>query len=941
MTFKYMKINRISILALLTGLLFAAPAVCQENGADLLSRDSVVVTAFGKDAAWRNVSSTKSAKSEKLQKSFTQNVMNTLYGEIPSLTVLSGSGEPGSDSPSLNVGGINTFSNISRDALIMVDGYESTLANLSVHEIETVSVLKDAAATAIYGMRGANGVILITTKHGADRPLQVEFSAQAGVNTPFRTPKFLGAADFATLYNEALVNDGLAPVYTEADIKAYRDGSDPVFHPDVDWQKELLKKTSLQQNYNLSFSGGNRVVQYFALLNLSDNDGFFAGTDPKRQLSSNTKYSRYNVRSNVDVNISENLSAHLNLAASIGDVHTPNGGSNAFYNKMALTYPNAFPVYNPDGSISGNATFTNPVGDLLETGFHSANERTVQSDLALSYKFGKALTGLTFTGGFSFRNWFTGSFDKSKSYPYYEVSQKDGEYDYRQYSEKTDMTISDGANAAQWRFIGYQFKFDYDRTFSGVHAVAANLHFFSDENRINGDTSVKDYQFPYKYMGFRGRLSYGFDHRYVAEVTFNEMGSDLYAKGHKWGFFPAVGLGWIVSNEPFLKGGETLTWLKVRGSYGIVGNASIVGNKRYVYTQDFRYGSNFYRGTSNASQSTQQEDSVADPDRTWERDHKANVGVEATLWNKLELTADLFYNRRSHIMVDPSSEIPSVLGMSFAYLNLGKATNKGIELTASFRDKVGEDFSYWLRASAWAYKNRIDFMAEENRLYDYQYRTGHSFDQPFGLVALGLFKDQAEIDASPSQTFSDVKPGDIKYKDVNGDDVIDGEDATAIGNTGIPTLTGSLVLGLRFKGFDFETMLYGVTGRTVYLNGNTYWSFMNQYGAPVSALSRWTSSTASTALYPRLSSIANDNNTQYSSFWQADGSFLKVRYVELGYTLPARASQALRMKSARFFVNGTNLLSFHRLGKYENADPESMNGFPQMRTASLGLKVQF
>lgn len=924
-----------ALLSLCAVSLLSMAASAQEAG--WLQRDTVVNTQFGKVEAWRNASSVSVAKPDKLEKSFTQNVLNTLYGEIPGLIVQSGSGEPGSDSPSLLVRGVNTPNG--RGILIMVDGYESTLDNICVEEIETVEVLKDAAATAIYGMRGANGVILVTTKRGHDGPLRVKFSAQTGFNTPYKTPQFLDAVDYANLYNEARANDGLSPYYSEEAIAAYANGTDKYLYPNVDWAAQILNKVSLAQNYNLSFTGGGKTVRYYALLGVSDNNGFFAQTDPKRHLSANSKFMRYNIRSNVDVNISDRLSAHLNLAANVADNYSPNGGAWGVYNRLAQITPNAFPVYNPDGSYGGNATFSNPVGDIIEKGYNSSNSRNVQTDLAVKYEFGGFAQGLSLTGEFSFRNWFSGSYNKSRTYRYYDVAVAGDEYVYNGYSEDTDMSIND-SGASQWRYTSYTFKFDYDRIFGGKHAVAANLHFFSDLNYTNGDTSVKDYQFPYKWMGFRGRLSYAYDKRYVAEFTFNEMGSDLYAKGHKWGFFPAGSLGWIISNEDFLKDSEVVNHLKLRGSFGSTGSAIVVGSTRYAYTQNYKYTESYYKGVNNTQQYTKMEDSVADPNRTWERELKGNVGLEATLWNSLGITVDAFYNKRDQILVSPTGEVPSVLGMSFAYLNLGKSTNRGVDVTLSWDRNLG-DFGYYARANFSLAKNRIDYMAEELRLYDYQVRTGGVYDQGFGLVSEGLFRDQAEIDNAPVHTFSNVKPGDIRYKDLNDDGVIDADDTKAIGFTGVPEYYGSLVLGLRFKGFDFETMVYGVGNRTSYLSGNTYWAFMNQYSAPASALARWTPETAATAIYPRLSTQANANNTQYSDFWQVNGSFLKLRYVELGYSLPERAAQALRAQSFRLFVNGTNLIGLNAMGGRANADPEGVSGFPQMRTVSLGVKVQF
>ena len=907
---------------------------------DWLQRDSVIVNQFSAVPAWSISSSISRVKGSKLEKTFTQNVLNTLYGEIPGLTVMTGSGEPGSDSPTLNARGFNTLSTTDRSVLVIVDGFESTLDHLSVHEIESITLLKDASAAAIYGMRAANGVLLVTTKRGAIMPLQVNFTAQAGINTAFNRPEFLNSYDYARLYNEARVNDDLLPFYNNEALEAYRTGSDKYLYPDVNWYDEVLKKTSVQQNYDLNFRGGNETVRYFALLNVSNNNGFFKGTDPARETSSNSTLTRYNIRANIDVNITKRLSAHLNLAASLEDQKGPAGGSWNVYNKLANITPNAFPVYNPNGTYGGSATFSNPVGDLLETGMDTYNARTILSNLNIRYAFDNKLQGLELAVGFSFNNYFIGNSNKSRKYPYYAVAFDGTNYVYNQYSEKTSMSIDD-SGASQWRNMSYVASIGYHRTFSDRHLVGVDVQFFNDENYKQANADLKDNQFPYRYIGLRGRAAYAYDQRYMAEFSWSYQGANLYAPGKQFGFFPAGSLGWIVSNEDFLQDNDVLTYLKIRGSYGLVGHASIVGNKRFAYTQDYKYSGGYYLGPSNASVSGMMEDNVADVNRTWEHEKRLNVGFELTLWDRFDVSVDYFHHKRTHILVPPTGAIPGVLGMTFAQLNLGRATNRGFEASLGYRDAVGEDFEYYARANVWFARNRLDYQAEEFRLYDNLIRTGHCIDQPFGLEAIGLFRDQEDIENSPEQTFSDVRPGDIKYRDVNGDGKIDNQDVTAIGKTSNPELTGSLTLGLRWKGLDFEAMFYGVTGRTVYLSGNTYWAFMNQYSAPASALDRWTEATKDTATYPRLSSQANPNNTQYSSFWQKDGSFLKLKYLEVGYTLPIHWGKVIPDGGIRLFLNGTNLFSVHKLRKYTNADPEGLTGFPQMRTFSAGLKLTF
>lgn len=937
-------------------LMFASQlSVAQEVAADIDpdKKNVKILTPMEEEALWKVTEAISTVSGEDLEKSFTQNVMNTLYGKIPGLTVMQGSGEPGSDSPGLYARGINTFDGISRAILIIVDGFETTMDHLIPQEIESISLLKDAAATALYGMRGANGVLLIKTKRGVVKPLQVNFSAQVGFQSPFKTPKFLDAYGYASLYNEALYNDygdSRAPLYSGEALEAYKTGSNPYLYPNVDWQKEMLKNSSVLQNYNLNLSGGNETVTYFALLNVSDNKGLFKGTDSKAETSSNTSLTRYNIRGNMDINISKNFSAHLTLGANIQDQRGPKGGAGNYYNKIYNTPPNAFPIINPDGSYGGNGAYSNPVGDLKETGMDSYNTRTLQANLMLKEKLDMLTKGLSVSVAFSFNNYFIGNYNKSKLYPYFSLranpdynsstGNAEEQYIYTQYSLQEAFKIND-SGMDQWRNTTYQGAVDYSRLFNKVHQVDANVVLYMDETYTRYNNSdLTDRQFPYKHMGSRGRASYAYNQRYIGELAFSYEGSDLYARGNRYGFFPAGSLGWIVSNEAFMKNQNVVDFLKLRASYGLAGSSPVV-DKRYNYQQDYRYTASYFLGENNTSWGGLMEGPIADLSRTWEKEKRFNIGIEGTLFRGLDFSFDYFHHNRYDILVNPGSEIPGLLGLELAMMNLGEATNKGFEATLGYSNKTAGGFQYYVRSNLWFSENKIDYMAEQLRNYDYQIQTGRRIGTPFGLVALGLFKDEQDILDSPEQTFGVVKPGDIKYLDKNDDGVIDNQDACPIGDTGVPAYSGSLTLGFKYKGFDFEAMFYGVGNRSTYLSGNTYLAFQNQYTAPESALDRWTSETAETAIYPRLTTEANPNNSQYSSFFLVNGSFLKLRYAELGYSLPKNISKVVYMNDVRFFLNGTNLFSLHHLGKYKNADPEGLGGYPTMRTISLGVKVQF
>lgn len=942
---------KIYILSLLVASF--ATGVSAQGVADdhevLADHSEALEMQFGDAPDTHRSSSVSTVNGDRLKKSFTQNVLNTLYGEISGLTVMQGSGEPGSDSPSLTARGVATFSastRSTRNVLVIVDGFESTLEQLTIDEIENITLLKDAAATAIYGMKGANGVLVVNTKRGRIQPLQIDFNVQVGVNTPQRMPQFLNSYNYAALYNEACMNSGMAPYYSDAALAAYHEHTDKFLYPDVKWADEILSKTSVQQNYNVSFRGGNKIVRYFTMLGTSQNNGFFKGTDPKRDVSANTGLRRYNMRANIDVNVTDELVAEMRMAANIQDKQGPAGGAWKYYNNIASLPANAFPVYNPDGSYGGNATYTNPVGDLLETGLNTYDARNIQAQIRLKYNLSAIVKGLSAHAGFSFNNYFLGQRNKSRKYTYFSLTQlQDGTLNYNQHSETTSMSIDEGSNN-QWRNQAFTAGISLNNVYAEKHAVDFTTEWFADETVDNTyettDDALKDRQFPYRYIGLRGHLGYTFNDRYTADFSYSYQGTDLYARGHRFGFFPAASVGWIASNENFLRNSKVVTYLKPRVSYGLVGNSSIMGSKRYAYTADYSYTGGYYKGKDqNSSVSGIAEGSVANPNLSWEKEKRFNVGVEATLFGKLDIDFDYFHHNRYDILVDPAGMVSAVYGIKFTSMNLGEVTNKGFELSMRYEEKIANKAKFYAQLNAWYAKDKVNYMAEEQKAYPNLIKTGHTIDQGFGLKAIGLFRDWDDINNSPVQTFGDYQPGDIKYEDVNGDGQIDGDDVTAIGYNDIPRFSGSLVLGFKYAGFDVETMFYGVAGRTVYLSGNTYWAFQNQYGAPISAVDRWTPETAATASYPRLSSVAVPNNTQYSSFWQHNGSFLKMRYLEIGYTLPANISKKVLAKDIRLFLNGTNLFSLHGMLNMRNADPEGLSGMPAMRTFSVGAQLKF
>lgn len=892
------------------------------------SKQEIINIGYGAQPEWMVSGAVSCVKGNELQKNFTPDLGNTLYGRLPGLDVSQGNGEPGLQSPTLRIRGTGTFGT-GDNILVLVDGYELPFGTMVPDEIESVTVLKDAAATAIYGSKGANGVMLVTTKRGKAGPLNINFSVQHGISSPTHLPKFLGSYDYAILYNEALVNDGKPELYSAADLEAYKTGSDPYFHPDVNWYNELLRKSVPTSSYNLNFNGGTKMVKYFVLLNMLSSSGLYKKTEDLTDFSVNSKYRRINYRSNVDIQLSNRLSAHLTLSGTIEDKSNPvNNTTESIFNSMALIPPNTFPVFNPNGTYGATTLYSNLYGDILETGMYTSNGRVFQGSFGLTEQLDMITKGLSVSARVSFNNTFTSLSTKSRDYVSFSIAKDTiGETIYTKIGDNTSLSGSEG-QSDQWRSTTFQTVLNYARDF-GENNVDAVMLFSSS------DYSLGVGGLPYVSKGLYGRVTFANKQKYIGEFSFGYNGTDNFPTGSRWGFFPAASLGWIVSNENFLKDGNIVSYLKIRGSYGLTGNDNI-GGTRYMYNENFGGQGNYYFGTANTAAGSVGESQIANPDVTWEKQKQLNIGLEATLWKKIDLSLDIFQQDRYDILAQPERIVPSFTGANLPDLNVGKVNNKGFEAMIRYNSDKSNSFHYYIQLNVWKSKNKIIYNSEPAQIYDYLYRTGHSISQPFLLEAIGLFEDQTDIDNSPRQIFSKVQPGDLKYKDQNGDNIIDQYDLYPIGRTG--QITGGLSGGLQFKGFDFAVFIQGVTNRNVYVTGTYFEAFQNNGKVSEIALGRWTPSTASSADYPRLSSENNLNNFQPSSFWQRDGSFIKLRSIELGYTLSENLVKRIKINTARVYLNGTDLFSLDHM---DFTDPETIYGYPPVRTFSLGVRLNF
>ncbi|TCD01558.1 SusC/RagA family TonB-linked outer membrane protein [Pedobacter psychroterrae] len=881
-----------------------------------------------------------SVHGEEFRDAFNIRIGNALLGRLPGLTIRQNGFEPGASSTSLTIRGTNTYG-FSNAPLVMLDGFMSDFDQLVPEEIEDISILKDASATAVYGLRAANGVVLVTTKIGKIQPLAINFSTQYGFQNPVSTPRFLDSYSYAFLLNEARRNDGLGELYTSSDLQTFSSKSDPINFANVDWYNEVFRNAAPQSNTNLNFKGGTSIVRYFASLNALVSDGLYKNFGDDNEESSNSKYSRLNFRSNIDISLNKNLSAQLNLGAGVEDKKNP--GELTTINTINLLdriTPNSFPVRLANGSLAGNNLLSNPVGDLLSTGFSTSNSTTLQASFRLNQVLDMITPGLKASAAISFNSFFSGLSNKRKTYARFSTGTTS-----TQFGQNTSLVGTEGVQS-QLSNNAVQALLTYNRVF-GKHDVSAMTVFNSDYFLINKaypGTNAAGNDIPYKTNGVSTRVTYVNNEKYIVEFSGAYQGSNAFAKGKRYGFTPAGSVGWIISKENFLKDSKVIEFLKLRGSYGFVGNENI-GGLRFGYAQRYPFVDGYiFTGTSKLGAIT--EGQRANPNLTWEKEKKSNIGFEMNFANGFGLAMDVFQNNRFDILDRPNTTIPAILGYNgLPETNLGKVKNKGLEALLSYHSNEAKKLRFNFNAQASYNENEIVFNDELTQINKARITTGMPIGYGFGLEAIGFFTD-ADVNnnaiARPIGLI--IKPGDIKYRDIGGplgvpDGIIDDNDSTPIGNYNLPDWTFSLQTGVSYKAVDLNLIFQGVTGINLNLSGNRYYAFQNNGKVSEIALNRWTPETAATATYPRLSSSDNTNNfNRFSSFWRRDASYIKLRSAEIGYTIPASALKKLRLQKTRLFINGTNLFSLDHL---EEADVEALGGYPALRTVSLGLNLHF
>ena len=963
---------------------------------DTKALQEVVVVGYTKQRKETMIGSVATITTKDLTQSPTANINNALAGRLPGLIVNQyAGGEPGVDQSELFIRGKATYGN--QSAIVIVDGIERDMSYLAPDEIETFTILKDASATAAYGIRGANGVIVITTKRGkAAEKATVNLKASIGINQPIGFPEYLGSADYATLYNEARLNDAKM---TGADIsslnlfsqqaidnfrRAKGDNSDGLGY---DWDYyDFAFKPGLQEDVSLSIRGGTDKVRYYVLANYFSQGGNYKYSNAG-EYDSQTKFTRYNFRSNIDININRYLSTRLDLGARITDRNAP-GTTAGRLMTICATQPPYLPILveenahpqneeyiqqNPRGMLYGDNIYRyNLLGELSRTGYLNEKNTYLNGSFAMNLDMEFLTKGLKAEVMFSYDasegRWINRKLDTYKDgyreYPKYATFMPiEGSDAYMAGGHYTgayktgnkydiDQTIGNGFshNASDGRTY-IQARLDYNRLFSNRHEVTAMLLANRGNRTVNNELA-------YHSQGITGRFAYYYNQKYLMEFNFGYNGSENFAPGKRYGFFPAGSIGWVVSEEEFMKKASWIDFLKVRASYGLVGSDNV--SSRFPYLafygggSGYDFGNNFGTNVGGTS-----EGNLANANLTWEKARKLNVGIDFTTLNqRLALTIDAFYEYRFDIITDMNSDgimgYPDIARKDAALQNLGEVSNRGVDIELSWNDKIGKDFRYYIRPNLTFSRNRLEYKAEVARKNSWRKETGKRLYENFVYVFDHFVADQEEADRLNKigyQPWGQLIPGDVVYKDLDRNGVIDDEDRTAMGNPRSPELMFGIPFGFQYKNFDFSVLLQGATKSSILLNGAAVFDFpqfeQDKIGRVKKMhLDRWTPETAATAKYPALHYGTHDNNKNgNSSLFLYDASYLRLKNVEIGYNVSPKLLRKFHVQQARIYVQGLNLLTFDKLGDVD-IDPETKSGdgaswYPIQKVFNFGIDITF
>ena len=923
----------------------------------------VVVVGYGAQKKESVIGAISQVSSKDLLSTPAANVTQAIAGKIPGVITTQTSGAPGMDDASINIRGRATFAG-DGSPLVMVDGVERPFSQVAPDDIESISVLKDASATAVYGVRGANGVILVTTKRGKDMKPEVSFTGNFMWGSATRKPNYLNSYDSVTLLEEALKNDGLPSQYSASDLEMYRQscagqlsGADALLYPNVDWYDEVLNEWAPSQRYNVSVRGGTKRMRYYVSGEMYNQSSLIKNlsTDEYGN-SSSPGYNRYAFRANMDFFLSKDLTFSVNFGTRFENRHGSNTNeSSTYYDVFAYLnhtpgwlFPVSYQVQNGEETktlYAGNANFQNNiVAALSKGGYYKGTNTISEINLIADYKMDWLTEGLSVKGmvSFDYDSYYRKTF--GRTFATYELNDRNNytsQDAYNKYNVDGQLGYSKSSSTTYKLYMEAQI--NYARRF-GKHDVTGMVLYNQNDYRYNSELAKR-------YQGLVGRVTYGYDDKYLFEFNAGYNGSENFLKGNRFGFFPAFSIGWRLTQEKFME--STKDWLnnlKIRASYGEVGNDIYNVNgveQRFLFEEHWISASNYNIG--NGTVPAYYERQYPNYGVTWERAKKYNLGLEFGLFNGLlNGNIDLFYEKRKDILTAYLSR-PQWVGVTMAAGNLGETKNAGYEIELHHSNTIGKEFRYNVGLTFSHAANEIVSMDEPAGKTDYRKREGHPINQYFGLICEGFVTSADLADPNfPVSTYSNnVQVGDLKYKDINNDGFIDDRDETFIGYSDIPENTYALTLGATYKGWGVEVMFQGVDHVSRYYDADAMYAFYNNGKAKDIHLQRWNpalseSENLANATYPLLHyGSTGDHNQRQNSFFLKNGAFVRLKNVELSYNLPAAWVQKAGMSSARIYVNGNNLITWDHLDGLVDPESNGSSRYPLLKTFNVGFNVVF
>lgn len=956
---------------------------------DNVNLEEVVVVGYGTQRKASITGAISNVGNKELTAVPVSSVTNALTGRIPGLVTRQESGRPGGDEAKMFIRGNASFNET--EPLVLVDGVERSFSQINQDDIESISILKDASATAVYGVRGANGVILVTTRRGEERSkARINFSAEMGITEFNRVPEVLDAATIARFQREGTINEGLDPTrvantkrigVSEYDLYLYQSQTSPFTHPDNHFV-DIFTKNGFTQKYNVNVSGGSKKLKYFVSFSHLQQNGMFQtnvneikkhptiqrliGLSPvidealtQPEYDAEYYFNRTTARSNIDINLSDDFTLSVDLSYNFRKQNRPaaydgltsNSENMRLFGMFYRSSPQSFPLVNPDGSMAANDGLwrQNPLVTLAYTGYRTDYNSSMESSVRFNYNLRKLVKGLSLDGRFSFdSNW--GNWRGMQWRPYIYKYNPDGDSYTQGLAGISPPNVGSDKTSATYKTYG-EVALRYKTTLAEKHHLAGMVS--GSVQSVSRPSANTEYVYvPHIYQNLVGRINYDFGGRYLVEVNGGYNGSNRFSKGDRYAFFPSGSIGWIPTSEPFFPENKILNFMKIRGSVGKVGNDNL-GGFSYYYVGAYgteRMGGNdagyaFGEGTGTAVTPGLSEIQMPNV-VTWETATKYNIGLESTWFNSaLSLNIDLFKERREDILTTPQRFVLAAGAVGLPPYNFGIVENKGLEMELGWNSTIGK-VNYYLKGIYAFNRNEVIEKSEATKPYPYMYEAGLPINQFIGYQFDGFFSSYEEI-ASSAQQFglSNIAPGDIKYKDINGDGIIDENDQTPIGYSTVPEMSYSLQLGVSYKGFDVSVMFQGAARNSVYLYQDLGWDNMtgNFYEEHIN---RWTPETAATATYPRFlqGSKATHQNYYLSDFWLKDGKYLRLKNVMISYTFDKKMLRKTPFSSLKIFATGYNLATWDKLKKVDpEVAPNSNNGYfyPQQRQYNMGINVSF